>query len=77
MPYRAGDAPGRRDLEISLPVSQPTSMCFAGPDLSTLVVSTARYALSAKELATQPLAGSLFAVDAGCSGPAAIPWKPL
>ena len=68
---------GRLDREIPLPVSQPTSMCFAGSDLATLVVSTARYGLTAKELAAQPLAGSLFAADTGLTGPASTPWKPL
>jgi len=68
---------GRLDREISLPVTQPTSMCFAGSDLSTLAVSTARYGLTAKQLAAQPLAGSLLAVDVGCSGPASTLWKPI
>lgn len=66
---------GRLDRVVSLPVSRPTSMCFHGSDLSTLVVTTARYGLSASDIEAQPLAGSLFAVDIGCTGPAATPWR--
>lgn len=68
---------GRLDRVVELPVSQPTSMCFVGPDLTTLAITTARYALDESALAAEPLAGSLFAVDVGCSGPAATPWQPL
>lgn len=68
---------GRIDRVVDLPVTQPTSVCFAGPDLSTLVITTARYSLDGSALAAQPLAGSLFAADVRCSGPAATPWNPL
>lgn len=68
---------GRLDRVVELPVSQPTSMCFVGPDLSTLAITTARHALDPEALATQPFAGSLFALPAGCTGPAATPWLPL
>lgn len=68
---------GRLDRTVELPVTQPTSMCFIGADLSTLAVTTARYALDDAALAEQPLAGSLFTLDVGCAGPAATPWRPL
>lgn len=68
---------GQLDRVVDLPITQPTSMCFAGPDLSTLVITSARFSLDEPALAAQPLAGALFAVDVGCSGPAATPWNPL
>lgn len=68
---------GRLDRTVYLPVSQPTSMCFAGSDLSTLVITSARFSLDEAALAIEPLAGALFVVDAGCSGPPATPWNPL
>ncbi len=67
---------GRLDRTIALPASQPTSMCFVGPDLSTLIITTATYGLDEATLAREPLAGALFALDAGCTGPAATPWRP-
>lgn len=65
--YRGGSvvrlAPdGRVDREIRLPVSQPTSCAFGGPDLSTLYVTTARQGLSPAQLAAEPLAGALLAL---------------
>jgi sugar lactone lactonase YvrE len=66
---------GDLDRVVHLPVSQPTSMCFAGEDLSTLVITTATYGLDEAARAREPLAGSLFTIDAGCTGPAATPWQ--
>jgi L-arabinonolactonase len=59
---------GRLDRSLRLPVSQPTSCMFGGPDLRTLFVTTASYGLSDAERAAQPLAGSLFAFDVGVQG---------
>lgn len=46
--------------EVSLPVQCPTMPCFAGDDLQTLVVTTARDKRPAGELADQPWAGHLL-----------------
>jgi len=59
---------GRIDREIRLPVSQVTMCAFGGADLRTLFITTAREGLDAATLARQPLAGGLFAVDAGSQG---------
>lgn len=59
---------GRLDRLIELPVSQPTSCAFGGPDLRTLYVTTARQKLSAEALAAEPLAGALLALDVGVAG---------
>ena len=59
---------GRIDREIHLPVSQVTMCAFGGPDLRTLFITTAREGLDDTALAKEPLAGGLFAVDAGVQG---------
>lgn len=52
-----------------LPASKVTSVMWGGHDLSTLYVTTSRRGLSAAELALQPEAGSLFAIeDTGTKG---------
>jgi len=66
---------GRLDRTVLLPVSQPTSMCFVGPRLDTLLITTASYGLDAARLEREPLAGGLFVLDAPCTGPAATPWR--
>jgi sugar lactone lactonase YvrE len=53
---------GILDRVIEMPVSQPTSCAFGGPDLDTLFITTARQRLSQSELAAQPLAGALLAM---------------
>jgi len=59
---------GCLDRLIELPVSQPSSCAFGGPDLRTLFVTTATQKLSESELRSQPLAGSLLALDVGVGG---------
>jgi sugar lactone lactonase YvrE len=59
---------GRTDRIIDLPVSQPTSCGFGGEKLDILFVTSAAQELSEKQLAAQPLAGSLFALDVGVRG---------
>ncbi len=59
---------GQIDRIITLPVSQPTSCAFGGPGLSTLYITSARTGLDAGQLAREPLAGSIFALDAGVEG---------
>jgi sugar lactone lactonase YvrE len=49
-------------------VQQVTSCAFAGPDLTTLYVTSAREHLSEDVLASQPLAGALFAFEPGVVG---------
>ncbi|NDZ17456.1 senescence marker protein-30 (SMP-30) [Variovorax sp. WS11] len=54
---------GRLHRVIQLPVTQPTSCMFGGPDLRTLYITTARHGLDAAALEAQPWAGGLLAVD--------------
>ena len=62
------DPHGRIEREIAVPTSQVTSCAFGGPDLGILYITTASMRMSRDELAADPLAGSLFAVDTGVRG---------
>ena len=53
---------------IALPASRVTCPMFGGPDLENLYVTTARIMLTPEELAGEPLAGSVFVLDAGVAG---------
>ena len=57
---------GSRVASVRMPVSQPSSCAF-GPD-GTLYITTATSGLSPEELASQPLAGSVFAVPTSTRG---------
>jgi D-xylonolactonase len=64
-------APGGAPLaRIDLPVQRPTSCAFGGEGLDQLFITSARLGLSEAELAIQPLAGALFAVEPGVRGTA-------
>lgn len=59
---------GRIDRVVELPVTQPTSCAFGGRNLDTLYITTAAQRLTPEQLAQQPEAGSLFAVNPGIQG---------
>ncbi|MGA2269622.1 MAG: SMP-30/gluconolactonase/LRE family protein [Bryobacteraceae bacterium] len=59
---------GRLDRITRLPVQQPTSCAFGGPDLDTLYVTTARQGLDPDVLRHQPLAGDVLSLDPGVRG---------
>jgi len=59
---------GRIDQTIQLPVEQPTSCAFGGPDMTTLYVTTAWDDLPFDRRSAQPLAGNLFAIETGVKG---------
>lgn len=59
---------------IELPAQQPTSCAFGGEGLRTLFVTSARRGLEGTDLARQPFSGGLFAVDAGVTGIAEMPF---
>lgn len=65
---------GTLDTVVRTPVSQVSSCCFGGAAGDTLFITSARYELSPRRLAEEPLAGSLFAVAPGVTGRAAVPW---
>lgn len=53
---------------VQLPVRRVTMPCFAGPDLRTVYVTSACQGMSPAEQEAEPLAGSLFAFQAGVPG---------
>ena len=53
---------------VKLPTDHITNCAFGGPDLRTLFITSARSELSAAQLAAQPLAGGLFAIELGEPG---------
>jgi sugar lactone lactonase YvrE len=59
---------GRKIDSIRFPCSNITKLAFAGDDLRTVYVTTARKGLSEEELAEQPLAGALFTFRADVPG---------
>lgn len=59
---------GRLEQVIELPVSRVTSCAFGGPNLDTLFVTSAIKRLTDTQLADQPLAGSVFALETGHKG---------
>lgn len=59
---------GRIDRVVPMPVEQPTSCAFGGPDLTTLFVTSAWDGLSDGARQSQPLAGGLLAFKPGVAG---------
>lgn len=53
---------------IEVPASQPACVCFGGPELDLLCVSTAREGLDEATLAGEPHAGDVFVYRAGIRG---------
>jgi sugar lactone lactonase YvrE len=69
---------GRIDRIVPMPVRQPTSCAFGGPDLSILYVTSARAGLPRDVREAQPKSGGLFAFYPGVRGlplPAFEGWR--
>lgn len=62
------DPDGRIEREIQMPVRYPTMCTFGGANLDVLYVTSATWALSDLEKPRDPLAGSLFVVEAPVPG---------
>lgn len=54
--------------QVDMPALQITSMAFGGPDLQTLVVTSARNGLKPEQLAQYPASGSVFVLRPGVAG---------
>lgn len=65
---RRYDPDGTLIAIVRFPVANITKIAFGGPDLRIAYATTARLGLDAGALAAQPLAGDLFAFDAGVAG---------
>jgi L-arabinonolactonase len=62
------DPAGKLMQTISLPTDIPTCCEFGGKDLNILYITTAALGRSPAQLADQPAAGGVFAVDVGVKG---------
>jgi sugar lactone lactonase YvrE len=62
------DPDGAISLTIPMPVKRPTSLAFGGPDLATLFITSGTMRMSEAELAAEPLAGHLFALETEVRG---------
>jgi sugar lactone lactonase YvrE len=60
---------------VTVPAPHTSCPTFAGPDLDTLVVSTAADGLSPQQLAAYPDSGALFVADVGVRGLPATAWS--
>ena len=59
---------GRIDRTLQVPTRQPSCVCFAGPDLDVLCVTTAREGMTDETLRADPHAGSVFFYRTGAQG---------
>ena len=66
------DPKGRVDRVIETPVSQPTCVAFGGERMDTLYITSAKYKMAADKLRREPLAGAIFAIRPGVTGPADV-----
>lgn len=66
---------GTLDMTVRVPVAQPSSCTFAGPQLRTLYITSAWQGLSDQARSQQPLAGSLFSVELPVAGREAAAYK--
>lgn len=53
---------------VELPVANVTSVAFGGPQMTTMFITTAREDMTDEDLLRQPLAGGIFAYEAGVQG---------
>jgi L-arabinonolactonase len=59
---------GRIDRTLEVPTCQPSCVCFGGPDLDVLCVTSAREGLDRSTLHAEPNAGDVFLYRAGVQG---------
>jgi L-arabinonolactonase len=67
---------GRIDRTLRVPASQPSCVCFAGPDLDLLCVTTARADLSEAALLSEHNAGDVFLYRVGVKGLPEVEYRP-
>jgi L-arabinonolactonase len=67
---------GRIDRTLAVPASQPSCVCFAGPDLDVLCVTSARTGLSEDALRAEPNAGDVFLYRVGVRGLPEAEYRP-
>ena len=62
------DPDGTIERVIEMPVQRPTSCMFGGADLSVLYITSATMLIEPDDLAKQPMAGNLFALQTDARG---------
>jgi sugar lactone lactonase YvrE len=62
------DPDGKIERVIPMPVQRPTSVAFGGRDLTTLFITSGTMRMSEAELAAEPQAGDLFALETDIQG---------
>ena len=62
------DPGGEIDRVVPVPVANPTCCAFGGSDFRTLFITSATQRLTPAQLAEQPLAGSVFAMQTDVGG---------
>jgi sugar lactone lactonase YvrE len=62
------DPKGRIDKIIPMPATRPTCVCFGGPKLDVMYVTSSRAHQSAETLKRYPLQGGIFCFAPGVSG---------
>jgi sugar lactone lactonase YvrE len=59
---------GLLDARVEVPVTNPTSLAFGGPELTELYITSAKHRLTPEQLGREPLAGSVLRLRPGISG---------
>ncbi|MBK4716425.1 MULTISPECIES: SMP-30/gluconolactonase/LRE family protein [Tenebrionibacter/Tenebrionicola group] len=59
---------GEQLLEYRLPVRCPTMLCFGGPNMKTVFITTTRENMQQDELTARPLSGAIFMLEAPVAG---------
>lgn len=59
---------GEIDRVLKVPVPRPTSVCFGGPRMDQLFITSASDGLKEEQLTEAPLSGSLFVCEPGVKG---------
>lgn len=59
---------GQIDRVVKLPVPRPTSVCFGGPRMDQLYITSASFGLTEEQMKEAPLSGSLFLHEPGVKG---------
>lgn len=66
---------GKLLSKIPTPALRPTGLCFGGPDLRTMFLTTARAGLERSELSSHPDSGALFALRVNTPGLPITPYE--
>lgn len=59
---------GKLEREIKMPVENPSSCAFGGPDMDELFITSAWSGMNSEQRANQPQAGDVFRLKAGVRG---------